>query len=519
MKKFTVLMLLVIPFMTFANYNKQDTIQNTVIQDSINKLINNPSLDKEMDSIISVRPLAIPDDNEDSLFVEIDTTKTFISDYPDSFYIKRLSKIPSVVELTYNQVVKRFIEVYTVKRRDRVEEMLSLRDYYFPIFEEVLDKNGLPLELKYMAVIESALNPYAVSRAGATGLWQFMYGTGRLYKLNINSFIDERRDPFAASNAAAKFLKDLYSVYNDWTLVIAAYNCGPGNVNKAIRRSGGKRNYWDIYYYLPRETRGYVPAFISAMYVMNYYQDHGLSAKSIDVPPLADTIMVNKNIHLQQIADVLHLPLQELRELNPQYRRDIIPGKYITSPLRLPTEYALHFIDFEDSIVKYKSNEYLSGDFKITPIGSRSSRYLPGPPRGDMQKIYHKIITGETLGQIAEQYHVRTDDLRYWNDIYRNRIWAGKNLVIYLPKKRATQYTETAKNPEVKSTSTLQQTNTAQTNSTDYIYYEVKTGDSLWKIASQYPGVSDEDLMKWNNLTYRSKIQPGQTLKIKKINN
>ena len=512
MKRYILSILLVLPFTVIANNRVTDTVPNPV-QDSIIKLINDPGLDKDLDSILSVRPLEIQS-NGDSLFVEIDTTKTFIADHPDSFYINRLNKIPSVIELTYNNIVKRFIEVYTVKRRDKLEEMLSLKDYYFPMFEEVLDKNGLPLELKYLSVIESALNPCAVSRAGATGLWQFMYGTGRLYKLNINSFIDERRDPIAATNAAAKFLKDLYSVYHDWGLAIAAYNCGPGNVNKAIRRSGGKRNYWDIYYYLPRETRGYVPAFIAAMYVMNYYKDHNLAPnKFVNIPPFADTIMVNKNIHLQQVADVLNLPLQQLRDLNPQYRRDIIPGKYCTCPLRLPAEYATRFIDYEDTIVKYRSSEYFSGDLRITPLGSsRSASYRPRPQKGDMQPIYHKIQSGETLGQIAAQYHVRVDDLRYWNDIYRNKIWAGKTIVIYIPKKRAAQFQDTTQKSDNKAIANK------PANGEGYITYEVKTGDNLWKIANQYPGVTNVDLMKWNNLSYNTKLQPGQTLKIKKIN-
>lgn len=512
MKKCLWFIFLLMPLMVHANHDTDTTATATTDEnDSISNLINDANLDRAMDSIVSARPLELTGNDNSKFFVEIDTTAKIFIDHPDSFYINRLNKIPSVVELTFNTIVKRFIEVYTVKRRDKVEEMLALKEYYFPMFEEVFDKYDLPLELKYLSVIESALNPCAVSRAGATGLWQFMYGTGRLYKLNINSFVDERRDPMAETYAAAKFLKDLYSIYNDWGLVIAAYNCGPGNVNKAIRRSGGKRNYWDIYYFLPRETRGYVPAFIAAMYVMNYYKDHNLSPRlSVTVPPPADTILVNKNIHLQQVADVLNVPLQQLRDLNPQYRHDIIPGKYSTCALRLPEKDALRFIDYQDSIVKYKNSQFFTGDLKITSFSYRSGRYLPPPPTGNMDKIRHKVTTGQTLGQISTLYHVRVSDIKYWNDISRNKIRAGQNLVIYVPKKKS------AKQTAAEQTTTKPATE--KQNGEGYILYEVKSGDSLYKIASLYPGVSSEDLMKWNNLAYDTKIKPGQTIKIKKIN-
>ena len=479
----------------------------TTPADSIPSIIMDSSMDSNMDSLI------VNYGNQDADNVETDSSNlaeydsTFVTyDHPDSFYINRLKKIPSVVELTYNDIVKKYIEVYTVKKRDKLEEMLGLKDYYFPLFEEILDANGLPTELKYLSVIESALNPRATSRVGAAGMWQFMYGTGRLYKLNINSYVDERRDPIASTYAAAHFLKDLYSLYNDWVLVIAAYNCGPGNVNKAIRRSGGKRNYWDIYYYLPRETRGYVPAYIAATYAMNYYKDHGLQPKYIDVPPVSDTVMVSQNIHLEQVAQVLDLPLQELRNLNPEYRLDIVPGSYKTSPIRLPEAYATKFIDLEDSIISYKKDIYFSGEFKtITPVNYRYGHYAPAPS-GNMQKIYHIVRSGDNLGQISEQYHVRISDLRYWNNINRNLIRTGQKLVIYVPKSR------------VSHTVVAQNSSSNSNQSGDYIYYKVKDGDTLWEIARQYPGVSDQDIRNWNNLALNTTIQPGQTLKIKKSN-
>jgi membrane-bound lytic murein transglycosylase D len=446
---------------------------------------------------------------DDSLYLaESDSTLAF-SDKPDSFYIDRLKKIPSVIELTYNDIVKKFIQVYTYKRRERVEVMLGLKDYYFPIIEEILDSYNLPVELKYLSVVESALNPRAVSRVGATGIWQFMYGTGRMYKLTINSFVDERRDLVAATHAACKYFMDMYKIYNDWNLVIASYNCGPGNVNKAIRRSGGKTNYWDIYYYLPRETRGYVPLYIAATYAMNYYKDHNLSPKYIDVPPFSDTVMVSQNVHLEQVASVLNLPVEQLRDLNPQYRRDILPGAFSPCPLRLPAQYASKYIDNESAILNYRRDELFSGEFKtITPTSFRSGRYssyTPGPPSGNMQKVYHTIRNGENLGGIAEKYKVSVSNLRYWNNIYGNRIVAGKNLLVYIPKsKLAVVQAKTTAKPKVKS------------SAGDYIYYEVKDGDTLWSIASQYAGVSDKDLREWNNLG-NSKITPGQTIRIKKM--
>jgi membrane-bound lytic murein transglycosylase D len=360
-------------------------------------------------------------------------------------------------------------------------------------------------------VIESALNPRAVSRAGAAGLWQFMYGTGRLYKLNVNSLVDERRDPVASTNAAARFLKDLYSVYNDWYLVIAAYNCGPGNVNKAIRRSG-KKSYWEIYRYLPRETRSYVPLYIAAAYVMNFYKDHNLKPQNLDMPPFSDTIVIRENIHLQQVADVLKIPIDQLRNLNPEYRREVIPGKYFTSSLRLPSKYTTKFIDYHDSIVKYRHNEFFANDVKVVyPSGRRG--FIPLTSSGNSQKVYHKVESGETLGEIAEMYHVQISDLRYWNDIDGSVIRAGRKLIVYQPKKKEPVKSDdtTRKNQDtIKSVKSV--------GKGDYIYYEIKTGDSLWKIASQYPGVSGEDLKKWNDITDESKIKPGQTIKIKKVN-
>src|SRR5665648_292651 len=239
-----------------------------------------------------------------------------IPEFSDSVYVDRLGRINSIIKLPYNNIIRAHIHVYTERKLEQFRVMLGLQDYYFPMIEDIFDSYGLPVELKYMAVIESALNPNAVSRAGATGLWQFMYSTGRFYGLTINSVVDERRDPVKATHAAAKYIKDLYNIYNDWILVIAAYNCGPGNVNKAIRRSDNRKDYWEIYYRLPRETRGYIPQFVAATYAMNYYRDHNISPIAVNLPLAVDTVVLSRDIHLEQISTVLNLPLDELRALN-----------------------------------------------------------------------------------------------------------------------------------------------------------------------------------------------------------
>jgi len=276
---------------------------------------------------------------------------TIIPQFDDSTYEDRLKELNSVIPLSYNNVVRRFIELYTIKRRKQVSVMLGLADYYFPIFEKELDKSGLPLELKFMPVIESALNPLARSRAGAVGIWQFIYPTAKLYGLKINSYIDERRDPYLSTQAATKMLKELYAMYGDWLLVIAAYNCGPGNVNKAIRRAKGKRNFWDIYYFLPRETRGYVPAFIAALYTFAYAEEHKIPKTRVNLPTVTDTVMVSNYVHFGQISELLGIPVQALRELNWQYRRDVIPATASHPyPLRLPVDYVGKYVELEDSI-------------------------------------------------------------------------------------------------------------------------------------------------------------------------
>ena len=280
--------------------------------------------------------------------------------YTKEEYINRLSRLPTVMEMVYNEVVQKFIDRYSGRLRHSISYMLGASNFYIPIFEEALEVYQLPLELKYLPIIESALNPKAVSRVGATGLWQFMIGTGKQYGLQVNSHVDERRDPVKSSYAAARYLHDLYKVFGDWNLVIAAYNCGPENITKAIHRAKGEKDYWRIYPYLPKETRGYVPAFIAANYIMTYYSQHNICPMTTRLPAKTDTVMVSRNVHLEQVAEVVGINIDLLRSLNPMYRRDVIPGASEPLPLRLPQTEVSKFIDMEDSVYTYKVDELLS---------------------------------------------------------------------------------------------------------------------------------------------------------------
>jgi membrane-bound lytic murein transglycosylase D len=527
MKEFLIAgMLILTVSVAKANKNPNDTttmmfddslISNVDINDSVES-----NFDANLDSMMNMYDVEqeIPVNPLQSF-----TDTNNVPDFPDSVYIKRLAAIPTVVNLTYNPIVKRYIDVYTKKKRPIVEVMLGLSEHYFPIFDDIFDSFDVPNEMKYMSIIESALNPRASSRTRAEGLWQFMYGTGRLYGLEVNSLVDERLDPIKSTYAAAKYVKDLYSVYKDWILVIAAYNCGPGNVNKAIRRSGGKTNYWDIYYYLPRETRGHVPAFIAATYVMNYYKEHNLTPARVDMPITCDTIHINKQLHLQQVAEVVGVPLQQLRDLNPQFRRDIIPAINKTYSLCVPAEYTNDFIDCEHYVYSYKDSIFFNPARLVTSPTSKSRVYFnPESPGADYTKLTYTVKSGDNLGFVSAWYDVSITDLRYWNDIHRNVIRAGQKLVIYKRKSKADHYKDIdnmtleqkqALTGKPVTTVQVQSVSPANNYSGDYIVYTVKSGDSLWDIAKKFPGVSGNDIMQLNNITNASLIKPGQQLKIK----
>lgn len=342
----------------------------------------------------------------------------------DSAYIARLQRIPAIIEMPYNDIVRKFIDMYAIRLRQKVAFMLSANNFYMPIFEEALDLNDLPLELKYLPVIESALNPIATSRQGAVGLWQFMLRTGQLYGLTVNSLVDERRDPIKSTYAAARYLKDLYEIYHDWNLVLAAYNCGPGTINKAIRRAGGETDFWKIYNYLPSETRGYVPAFIAANYIMNYYCEHNISPLEMRLPEGTDTIHITRNLNLNQVADVCKINIDELRSLNPEFKKDIIPLSTEPYALRLPNSIISKFLENEDSIYNYKPEIYQTrrATVKAETQNTSSKKSKSG------KAVYHRIRQGDTLGGIAAKYGVSVSQLRRLNGLRGNNIRAGKSL-------------------------------------------------------------------------------------------
>ena len=353
------------------------------------------------------------------------TSDTIILSFPDSVYKARLQALPFVIEVPYNPIVGGYINRY-IQHSARVAGLARKSEYYFPLFEDALARYELPYELCYLAVIESALNPSVRSHAGAAGLWQFMPSTGKLYGLEINSLVDERLDPIRATDAACRFLKALYNTFGDWNLAIAAYNCGPGNINKAIHRSG-KRDFWSIYPYLPRETRSYLPLFIAASYVLNYADTHGICPAEVDRTMRSDTILTHRRLHLKQVSDMLGVPLDELRRLNPQYTRDIIPGGEKEYALCLPIELSGQYIDREESILAYQADSLINNrraEIELLHKSGLNGSYTHGGV------TYYQIKSGDSLSAIAKRFHVSVKQLRKWNNLKNDNIRAGKKLRI-----------------------------------------------------------------------------------------
>lgn len=472
----------------------------TTIEDTLNvgeldyvtsQIFGNAEPGSNPDSLLSIwyRQKAIPIDR----FIAEPDSVEYFSDIPDSVYIKKIEEMNSFIPIPYNRTVRNYIILYTEKMPEFSEQILGLSQYYLPIFEEILDQYNLPKELKVMAIIESGLSPVARSRANAKGIWQFMFRTALQYDLKITSFVDERYDPIKATHAAAKYLSDAYTIFGDWALAISSYNCGAGNVNKAIRRAGS-REFWDIYPYLPRETRGYVPAFVGALYLMNYYKDYKLEPAKTKLPIEVDTFKVHRNLHFKQVSELVGIPMETLKSLNPQYVNEIIPGneksEYI---LRIPYNYTAAFVDHEDSLYNFKKDVY------FTPVvynRIKEDRLL-----SESQTIYHRVRSGETLGGIALRYRVRLADLKRWNNIgSRNLIRIGQRLVIY-------------KNGGAPASSSGK---AKVTSDGSYQYYTIKKGDTLLGIAYSC-GVKLNDILSLNGLSKNSKIYPGKKLKIKKI--
>ncbi len=430
-------------------------------------------------------------DNHEIIDLESANFKTEI---PDSIYIKRLKAINSFIPLPYNNIVKNHIIFYTQRIPNKIDLILGLSPYYLPQFEEVFDQYDIPKELVIMAIIESALNPRAVSRANAKGMWQFMYRTALHYNLRIDSYVDQRLDPIESAHAAAKYLKDSYAIFGDWLLAIASYNCGPGNVNRAIRRAGGTKDFWTVYPYLPRETRGYVPSFVAALYTLNYYRDHGIQPRAISMPAHVDTFMIKKPLHFGQISELLDIPKEVISDHNPQYINEIIPGNSRGNILRLPYNYTNLFIDNENEIYSYKDSIFFN------PI---IYNHTKNSSSNSSSSITHTVKSGETLSHIAARYRVRVSDIQRWNNI-KTTIRPNQRLTIY-----------TSNPPTVNTTNTTSRQQTSISG--NYEMYTVKKGDTLWGISQKFSGVSLNDIMKLNGFNNRSKILPGTKIKIRPI--
>ena len=354
----------------------------------------------------------------------VDTTENI--KISDTIYAERLQSMPTIVKMPYNRVVRSCIDSYTTKNRSLVAYLLGISEFYMPIIEEEIDRAGIPHELKYLPIIESALNPKAVSRVNAKGLWQFIFSTAKTYGLKSNNYIDERFDPIKSTKAAIRYLADLYKLFGNWELAIAAYNCGPGNVKKAIVRSGGKTDFWDIYYFLPRETRGYLPMFIAANYIMTFHKEHGIQPLEPKTTITTDTVLISKNLHFKQISEVCGADIEEIRALNPQYIKDIIPGENEPYVLRLSNNLVTDFLANEDSIYKHKEKEFFPRE-SIASMLKQAKENNGGI--GTLKR--HKIKSGETLGSIALKYRVTVKQIMKWNGLKNSNIRAGKYLNIY----------------------------------------------------------------------------------------
>ncbi|PCJ97725.1 MAG: lytic transglycosylase [Flavobacteriaceae bacterium] len=443
-----------------------------------------------------LKELADHDALFDSMYEEVsnfEKDSVYTTDLDTEVLKKRLEILnqKTPFNISYNPSLERVIKSFLTRRRGLIERMLVSSQFYFPLFEQELDNQNIPLEIKYLAIVESALKPRAKSRVGATGLWQFMYGTGKMYKLDVSSYVDERMDPIKSTKAAAKYLSKLYDIFGDWDLALAAYNSGPGNVNKAIRRSGGYKNYWNIRRNLPRETAGYLPAFLATMYLFEYAEEHGFKTKKIDRPYfITDTIQVKSLITFNQISELVDVPVEDLEVLNPSYKLNIIPyieGKNYS--LRLPKDAMGKFVANEQAIYAHVEKEFKS---KESP--------LPQLVKANNQ-IRYRVRSGDYLGKIANRYRVRVSDLKRWNGLRSNNLRVGQRLTIFTRNPRAKAVVK-AKNKAVKTVAVK-----------GAKVHTVQQGDSLWTISRKYPGISIENLREWNGIS-GSNLKPGTKLKL-----
>ena len=444
------------------------------------------------------------------------------SNIPDSVYIKRLKDMNIFFQLPYNDIVKDYLISYSEKRKKGMAKIMGLCEYYMPYFEEIFHNAGVPQEIKALAIVESALNPTAVSWANAKGTWQFLYNTAKAYDLHIDSFVDERFDPIKSAGAAAEYLKDAYKIFGDWNLAIASYNCGAGNIQKAIKKAGS-RKFWDIWPYLPEETRGYVPALIGVMYAMHYHNEYGIEPVAINMPAQTDTFKINKKLHFKQISEMIGISIDDLKKYNPQYIHEIIPGNDREYILRMPHKYTNAFIEKEDTIYKHKAAELFD------PLTIKKIVEMPK----EEGKITYTVKKGDCLGTIAAQYkNVTVEKIKKWNKLKSDNLSIGQKLIIHTSG--AVKKTSTSSSSSSKTSSTTKSTTTKSSSTTSsstassqpkknsaagakgHTTYTVKEGDSFYSIARNYPGVSAENIMDYNKRT-STNLRPGEVIKIPKF--
>lgn len=467
------------------------------------------------ESLEGVRSAAEAKSDTDMLIPEIDLSELNTAPiFQAHEYKSRLDSLENKISLDYNAYVQRYIDVYAFKRREQVSRMLGLAEYYFPMFEKVFADNKLPLEFKYLAIVESALSPFAVSRVGATGIWQFMHTTGKAYNLQIDNYLDERKDPYKATVAAAKYFKDMYARYGDWLLVIAAYNCGPGNVNKAIKRAGGKYNFWAIRNYLPSETRGYVPAFIAATYIMNFAEEHNLYPSYPEFSFATDTVMINKPLSFMEIASAVNVSLDELKILNPSYKKEIVPAFNGNSRIvYVPATKKELIVQAKPALYK----QYDERNAVPVMLASADSLKEPVPADNTTAELYYTVRTGDNLNYIAQWYNCSVTDLKAWNGMKSTYLNAGQKLKIMVPSSKVQVY-------EPLNTMSFAQKQSFVSNGRNvasvkqpvkkYVYHKVQRGDTLWTIAQKYEGVTVDQLKRINNIRNARNIKPGQLLKV-----
>ncbi|RZS99317.1 membrane-bound lytic murein transglycosylase D [Aquimarina brevivitae] len=428
---------------------------------------------------------------------ELDYEPVEYKDLPTDTLKARLEKLNARTpfNVAYNPSLESVIKNYLKNRHEHLERLIGLSDFYFPLFEQELDNQDIPLEIKYLAIVESALKPRAKSRVGATGLWQFMFGTGKMYGLEVSSYVDERMDPIMATKAACRYLAKLYQMFGDWDLALASYNSGPGNVTKAIRRSGGYTNYWNIRHNLPRETAGYLPAFLATMYIFEYAEEHGLKPRRPEFTYFeTDTIKVKQMITLDQVSEYMEIDIEELQFLNPSYKLDIIP--YIEDEnyvLRLPREKVGAFVANEEKVYELAKAEF---DKREKPL----PQYFEANDR-----IRYRVRSGDYLGRIARKFGVRVSQIRRWNGMRNDNLRIGQRLTIY-PRRPVVDVQKPTK-PTNKPTTPIDPKN--------FETYTVKVGDTLWSISQKFKGVTVEKLKIWNDIS-GSGIKPGMKLRISK---